>query len=387
MAARRQRVLARWAMKNDGTAAIASAPAPPYLPSRPEEGHSILRLIHSPDGKSSMRHAPGQLIDHYEIVCGLGEGAYAEAYKARDTQTGRLVMLKSPNPAALRRPGHLPALRAREQDRREARQHRRPAQSRDVLGERRALHHHGVRRGREPARCACASSRARSRSTSALDWAQAARQRDRRTCTRTASCTATSSRRTSSSRRTTRSKIVDFGTAMLEGARRLTFRGLTDGVGTPDYMSPEQIQGERGDRRSDIYAWGVITYELLTGRRPLRRRQLARRDGRPPAPHARAHPRRCAPKSRRRSRRSFSRRCGATPRTATSPPRSCWRDLGGLDELDAASFDLSPEPPMGGAMASADSAGRPVASRRADRRSASSPSWPSSFLIAVVMHR
>ena len=64
-------------------------------------------------------------------------------------------------------------------------------------------------------------------------------------------------------------KIVDFGTAMLEGARRLTFRGLTDGVGTPDYMSPEQIQGDRGDRRSDIYAWGVITYELLAGRVPF----------------------------------------------------------------------------------------------------------------------
>ena len=48
-----------------------------------------------------MRHAPGQLIDHYEIICGLGEGAYAEAYKARDTTTGRFVMLKSPNPQLL----------------------------------------------------------------------------------------------------------------------------------------------------------------------------------------------------------------------------------------------------------------------------------------------
>ena len=34
-------------------------------------------------------------------------------------------------------------------------------------------------------------------------------------------------------------------------------------------MSPEQIQGERGDPRSDIYAWGVIMYELLTGHPPF----------------------------------------------------------------------------------------------------------------------
>jgi serine/threonine-protein kinase len=64
-------------------------------------------------------------------------------------------------------------------------------------------------------------------------------------------------------------KIADFGTAMLEGARRLTWKHLTEGLGTPDYMSPEQIQGGRGDARSDIYAWGVMMYEFLTGRVPF----------------------------------------------------------------------------------------------------------------------
>ena len=60
-------------------------------------------------------------------------------------------------------------------------------------------------------------------------------------------------------------KLVDFGIALLQGARRLTFRRLTTGVGTPDYMAPEQVQGDRGDARTDIYAVGVMLYEMLTG--------------------------------------------------------------------------------------------------------------------------
>src|SRR5205814_10442074 len=64
-------------------------------------------------------------------------------------------------------------------------------------------------------------------------------------------------------------KVADFGTALLEGARRLTWRHLSESLGTPDYMSPEQIQGNRGDARSDIYSWGVLMYEMLTGRVPF----------------------------------------------------------------------------------------------------------------------
>ncbi|HEV7686968.1 MAG TPA: hypothetical protein VGQ80_10375, partial [Acidimicrobiia bacterium] len=52
-----------------------------------------------------MRFASGQLIDHYEILEPLGEGAYAEIYKARDTGSGQLVALKCPNPLLFSDPG------------------------------------------------------------------------------------------------------------------------------------------------------------------------------------------------------------------------------------------------------------------------------------------
>jgi eukaryotic-like serine/threonine-protein kinase len=64
-------------------------------------------------------------------------------------------------------------------------------------------------------------------------------------------------------------KLIDFGIASLAGATRLTFGKLSQVMGTPDYISPEQVRGKRGDARSDIYALGVILYEMLTGAMPF----------------------------------------------------------------------------------------------------------------------
>jgi len=63
-------------------------------------------------------------------------------------------------------------------------------------------------------------------------------------------------------------KIMDFGIALDESARRLTWSGLSSTIGTPDYMAPEQVSGRRGDARTDIYALGTILYEMLTGELP-----------------------------------------------------------------------------------------------------------------------
>ena len=63
-------------------------------------------------------------------------------------------------------------------------------------------------------------------------------------------------------------KLMDFGIArMAEAKEGMTQAGLI--VGTPHYMSPEQVQGKQLDPRSDVYSMGVMMYETLTGRRPF----------------------------------------------------------------------------------------------------------------------
>jgi eukaryotic-like serine/threonine-protein kinase len=61
--------------------------------------------------------------------------------------------------------------------------------------------------------------------------------------------------------------LIDFGFAALEGSTRLTAQGHV--VGSLAYLAPERLMGEAGDERSDLYALGVILYELVTGRRPF----------------------------------------------------------------------------------------------------------------------
>ena len=63
--------------------------------------------------------------------------------------------------------------------------------------------------------------------------------------------------------------IMDFGLALTKGSHRVTYSNLSATMGTPDYMAPEQIEGQRGDQRTDVYALGTIFFELLTGQTPF----------------------------------------------------------------------------------------------------------------------
>jgi serine/threonine-protein kinase len=301
--------------------------------------------------ESNMRFSPGQTIDHYEVVEALGEGAYAETYKARDTETGRLVLLKSPNPLLFADP----LIYQRFEREMEI------ARRLDAPGVQRSLDLSD--HSREPyvvlefvegknLRLKLADFSAGIPVDVALYWAR-----------QLAAAIAYLHSRGITHRDLKPEnilitndgilKVVDFGTALLAGARRLTWRHLTEGVGTPDYMSPEQIQGGRGDPRSDIYSWGVIMYELLTGRVPfdgdnwlavmaghLRRTPERIRDIRPEVPPALEA---VVLKAMRRY-----------PENRYQSAAELQADLDRLDSLDLSAFDLRPEPPIGG-MAAAGS--------------------------------
>src|SRR5437763_12815835 len=69
-------------------------------------------------------------------------------------------------------------------------------------------------------------------------------------------------------------KVMDFGLAKLIDAparpmHKISDTGADFAVGTPGYISPEQVRGDEMDHRSDLYSVGVILFELLTGRLPF----------------------------------------------------------------------------------------------------------------------
>jgi serine/threonine-protein kinase len=303
-----------------------------------------------------VRYEKGDHIDGYEILEGLGAGAYAETYKARVSASGELVVLKIPNPSLLADPGIFQRFR-REREIAERLEHPNMVANRDdganrteqymvlefIEGENLRSHMAAVRAeqpdGRVPLDVAVAWGQQLADVIAYLHE-HGVVHRD----LKPENVLVTSDGQL---------KVIDFGTALLEGARRLTFKHLTEGLGTPDYMSPEQIQGERGDTRSDIYAWGVMLYELLAGEVPFGGDNwmavMAGHLTKVPTSIRKQNPE--VPASLEAVVLTAMRRY---PEHRYQDAEDLVRDLDRLDELDPATFDLSPEEPMGG-MAAVDS--------------------------------
>jgi len=294
------------------------------------------------------------MLDQYEIIEQIGAGAYAEVYKARDTKTGKTVMLKCPNPLLFADP-KLYQRFMREAEIARHLDHPLVQHSLD-LGHNRSEPYMVLEYVEGQ------NLRRRIREFTgpipidvAIDWGK-----------QLASVLAYLHKNGVVHRdlkpenvvitNDDKLKIVDFGSAMLQGARRLTWRHLSENSGTPDYMAPEQIQGDRGDARSDVYAWGVMMYVLLTGRVPFEGDNwlavMAGHMQRNPRPiHALRHD---VPPALEAVVLKAMRRM---PENRYQSADDLVNDLEKLETLDPASFDLSPEPPLGG-MAAAGSAKR-----------------------------
>jgi len=142
-------------------------------------------------------------------------------------------------------------------------------------------------------------------------------------------------------------KLADFGAALFVPKVRRFWTLPTPPEGTPEYLSPEQILGSPGDQRSDIYGWGIVMYELLSGHVPftgpdpeaamaahLVNHPVPLRDLRPDVPPGLEAIVLTA--LRRRPERRYP--------TALA----LLDDLDRCDTLDPAGFDLRPEAPMAG---------------------------------------
>lgn len=147
-------------------------------------------------------------------------------------------------------------------------------------------------------------------------------------------------------------KLADFGAATIAGPQRWWHLPAPP-EGTPQYLSPEQITGHIGDQRSDIYGWGIVMYELLTGHVPY--------SGPSPLAAMTAHLN-SVPVPIRNQRGDVPPALEAVilhalrryPEHRYPTALALLHDLDRLDSLDPAGLDHSPEPPMGGAVGGAE---------------------------------
>ncbi len=208
----------------------------------------------------------GAEVDHYRVVRRLGEGGFSEAYEAVDVRSNQRVVLKLPSLSIIGDPQTFERFR-REMAIAKRLDHPHIQRSLD-LGESRSRPYLVLEyvegetlrahvRGRLPLSVDEAVDYGR-QLAGALAYAHAHGVAHRDLKPENVLVTSDG-----------QLKLFDFGIALMAGARRVTWRWMNDGLGTPDYMAPEQIEGRRGDARTDIYALGVMLYELLAGQTPF----------------------------------------------------------------------------------------------------------------------
>jgi serine/threonine protein kinase len=208
---------------------------------------------------------PGQLLDHYFIEDLVGRGGMADIFRATDLRTAQTVAIKVPHPEAENDRVFMQSFEREER----------------IL---QTLDHPGiVRATREPGH---------SRPYMVMEWLEGRLLRDilheqgklpaeRAVGIALSICNALEYiHRDGIIHRDLkpenimvdaedRAKIIDFGIALTVTSGRLTFSASSKVMGTPDYISPEQVKGKRADRRSDVYALGSILYEMLSGELPF----------------------------------------------------------------------------------------------------------------------
>jgi serine/threonine protein kinase len=149
-------------------------------------------------------------------------------------------------------------------------------------------------------------------------------------------------------------KLADFGAA-IKASRPRPWDFPMPPEGTSGYLSPEQIIGQPGDQRSDIYGWGVVMYELLTGRLPytgsdqVAAMESQLRDAMVPLRHLRGD----IPPGLETVVLTALRR---QPEQRYPNAVALLHDLDYLDGLDPADYDLSPEPAMAGVIGGSEGA-------------------------------
>jgi tetratricopeptide (TPR) repeat protein/tRNA A-37 threonylcarbamoyl transferase component Bud32 len=208
--------------------------------------------------------SPGTVISHYKIAEKIGEGGMGVVYKARDTKLDRTVALK-----------FLPPRMLCDSEARERFEHEAKAAS--------ALNHPSIATifeiDEEDGRCFIAMEYLEGGSLKGLLKAQDLSLKEILNLAIQIGEGLGAAHESGVTHRDMkpdnimltrkgRAKIMDFGLAKLKGATRVTKTGTT--LGTLQYMSPEQAGGEAFDSRSDIFSFGVILYEMVTGRLPFR---------------------------------------------------------------------------------------------------------------------